>query len=209
MFWPRVGPYPGHIHRPLGSEPAIHPNDPRPRCTKCEQIGHPREQCPARLTLGCDPNSPISVLLQMSQGNVAVMAGQQQQQQHFQQQQQPPIPMYVGKQPLYQAPPSAAPSQPQHLAQVPLHQYPASPASSTASSTSAPSISTNCHRGFTARLAFSGKWAPQKSVLSCPPGREIWIADSGASVHVTCDPSNMFDCVPAEPGNVMIVGGMT
>ena len=24
MFWPRVGPYPGHIHRPLGSEPAIH-----------------------------------------------------------------------------------------------------------------------------------------------------------------------------------------
>ena len=28
-------------------------------------------------------------------------------------------------------------------------------------------------------------------------------------MHVTCDPSNMFDCVPAEPGNVMIVGGMT
>ena len=26
---------------------------------------------------------------------------------------------------------------------------------------------------------------------------------------MTCDPSKMFDCVPAEPGNVMIVGGMT
>ena len=26
---------------------------------------------------------------------------------------------------------------------------------------------------------------------------------------MTCDPSNMFDCVLAEPGNVMIVGGMT
>ena len=28
MIWPRVGPYPGHLHRPQGSEPAIHPDDP-------------------------------------------------------------------------------------------------------------------------------------------------------------------------------------
>ena len=27
MFWLRVGPFPGHIHRPQGSEPAIYPND--------------------------------------------------------------------------------------------------------------------------------------------------------------------------------------
>ena len=43
--------------------------------------------------------------------------------------------------------------------------------------------------------------------LSCPLGREAWIADSVASVHVTCDSSGMFDCVPAEPGNGMLVGG--
>ena len=49
---------------------------------------------------------------------------------------------------------------------------------------------------------------PKSSVLSCPPGREVWIADSGASVHITCDPCGMFDCVPAEPGTIMIVGRM-
>ena len=76
MFWPWVGPNPGHIYWPQGSESVIHPNDPRPKCTKFEQIGHPREQIPARLTIGYDPNPPTSVLLQMSCENVAVMAGQ-------------------------------------------------------------------------------------------------------------------------------------
>lgn len=59
MYWPVVGPYPENLRQPQGSEPAIHPNDPRPRCTKCEQIGHPRRQCTALLTLGCAPNPPL------------------------------------------------------------------------------------------------------------------------------------------------------
>ena len=74
--------------------------------------------------------------------------------------------------------------------------------------TTASSVFANWHGGFTARLALSGKRAPQNYILPCPPGREVWIADNSASVHVTCDPSGMFDCVSVEPENGMIAGGM-
>jgi len=134
--------------------------------------GHLREQCSARVTLGCNLNLPTRVLLHISRGNVAVM---------IRQQQQPPPPVHVGsQQSFYQASMSTAISQPQRPAQFLVHQYPAP------SSTTALTYSANWHGGFTARLALSGKRAQQRSVLSYPPDREVWIADSGASFHVTC-----------------------
>lgn len=39
FYW-QSQPYPPHLRRPQSREPEIHPADPRPRCYRCDQIGH-------------------------------------------------------------------------------------------------------------------------------------------------------------------------
>ena len=41
-------------------------------------------------------------------------------------------------------------------------------------------------------------------------GRDEWVADSGASYHVTGDPTGMFDCKPPRVGKErLVIGDMT
>ena len=46
--------------------------------------------------------------------------------------------------------------------------------------------------------------------ISGGSGRDEWIADSGASYHVTGDPTGMFDCKPSPVGKErLVIGDMT
>ena len=46
--------------------------------------------------------------------------------------------------------------------------------------------------------------------ISGGSGRDEWVADSGASYHVTGDPSGMFDCKPPPVGKErLVIGDMT
>ena len=46
--------------------------------------------------------------------------------------------------------------------------------------------------------------------ISGGSGRDEWVADSGASYHVTGDPTGMFDCKPPPVGKErLVIGNMT
>lgn len=143
MYWPSVGPYPANLRQPVGNEPALHHNDPRARCSRCDQIGHARDQCSALLTLSCDPNPPTAVLMRQRFGNIAIGTPQPQA--------PAPPPSSVGS----FAPPVA-----------PILQSSAPTSGNPPPPQSTPSTSTNDWRGvFPARIALTGKRAPEDRVF--------------------------------------------
>lgn len=44
-------------------------------------------------------------------------------------------------------------------------------------------------------------------VSECPPGRDVRLADSGASMHITRLGSGMFDCVTANNEEFVVADG--
>lgn len=66
--------YAAHLPPPQqGSLPAVHPASPRPRCYRCNQVGHIVAECNARVTIVGSPNPPISVYASYGHDNAVIL----------------------------------------------------------------------------------------------------------------------------------------